>query len=123
MTTTTEFADIRFFAGGVVVSAFSVLGESVEAAVVRGSFFGASAVGRARRDRDRVLPARREVRRDDEAKAMVGGAIAMLVYASLCARVTRVRGVPVWLEAGLAWLSWFGTAGTIYASLRLGGIA
>lgn len=120
MSTITEFV-IRFVAGGVVVSAFAVVGEMWKPKSF-GGLFGAApsvalvtiALAFCQHDKGYVAKT---------ATAMIGGAIAMLVYASLCAVLTRVRGIPVWLESSFAWLSWLATAAAVYASLRIGGIA
>lgn len=120
MTTLTEFV-VRFFAGGLVVSAFAVVGEMWKPKSFGGLFGAAPSVAL-------VTIALAFAKHGDDyvaktATAMVGGAIAMFVYASLCARLARIRGIPVWLEAGLAWFSWLVLAGAIYASFRFGGAA
>lgn len=42
-----------------------------------------------------------------EARSMLVGACALFVYCSACVLLTRLQKVPIWLSAGLAWLSWF----------------
>lgn len=119
--TTIEELIVRFFAGGVVVSAFAVIGEMWKPKSFGGIFGAAPSVAL-------VTIALSFCQHDSPyvtktALAMVGGAVAMLVYASSCARLTRFHGIPVWLESAFAWLSWIATAAAIYASLWLGGVA
>lgn len=113
-----EEVGIRFLVGGVVVSAFALLGEMWNPKSFAGLFGAAPSVALvtitlAFLEHDPAYVAR-------TATAMIGGAIAMFVYAFVCARVTKIRHIPVWLETGVAWLSWVATAGAIYAAMRIG---
>jgi hypothetical protein len=99
---------IRFALGGVIVSAFAVLGEVFNPKTFSGLFgaapsvaLGSLALAFAKEGVDvvRLL-----------GRSMVIGAFALFAYGCACVASTKREGWPVWLSAAAAWLIWFAVA-------------
>jgi hypothetical protein len=45
-----------------------------------------------------------------EARTMMCGALAMLVYCAVCIALAKRKAIPVWLAAGLSWITWLAVA-------------
>ncbi len=110
---------LRFVLGGVIVSAFAVAGELFNPKTFAGLFGAAPSVAIAtlllaywKQDATYVAV---------EARSMVVGAAALLVYSAACVATTQRRGLPVWLGAGLAWAAWGAAAFGVWGVLRLAG--
>jgi uncharacterized membrane protein (GlpM family) len=109
---------VRFFLGGAIVSAFAMLGTIFKPKTFAGLFGAAPSVSIAtlslafsQKDTDYVQV---------EARAMICGTLAMLVYCAVCIELTKWQEMPVWLAAGLAWLTWLVVA---FATLGVGRLA
>ena len=112
---------IRFLLGGAVVSAFAAAGELFKPKTFSGLFGAAPSVAIA------SLALAFHNHGDDyvrtQAKAMLLGSVAMLLYCIACVVVAKRARIPVWLGAGLAWIAWFAAAFALFALARSGGIA
>ena len=112
---------IRFLLGGAVVSAFAAAGELFKPKTFSGLFAAAPSVAIAslalafhKHGADYVRT---------EAKAMLLGSVAMLLYCVACVVVAKRTHLPLWLGAGLAWIAWFAAAFALFALVRSGGLA
>lgn len=112
---------VRFLVGGLAVSLFAALGEMWKPASFAGLFGAAPSVAIVTLGMSFHRHAPSYVA--EAATAMIGGGVAMLIYAKVCGTFARVKGIPVWLEAGLSWVSWFAAAAVVYAVLRVSGVA
>lgn len=108
---------VRFLLGGAIVSAFALLGTIFKPKTFAGLFGAAPSVGIAtlglafhQRDASYAVV---------EARAMIFGTLGMLVYCAACIELAKRRALPVWLAAGLSWLSWLAVA---FAALGLGAL-
>lgn len=109
----------RFVFGGLVVSLFALLGEMASPKTFAGLFGAAPSValvtiGIALSTNGPPYVVR-------EARSMILGAVAMLVYCFVCARACRSDRFPTWLEAGASWGAWFAIAFALYAALAWSG--
>ena len=112
---------IRFLLGGAVVSAFAATGELFKPKTFSGLFGAAPSVAIASLALAFHQHGADYVR--TEAKGMLLGSVAMLVYCVACVVVAKRRHLPMWLAAGLAWIAWFAAAFALFALVRSGGIA
>jgi hypothetical protein len=104
---------LRFLLGGLAVSAFAAAGELFKPKTFSGLFGAAPAVAIAT-----LAIAHHKhggAYAATEARAMLLGGAAMLVYTSLCIALTRRHHVPVWLSAAGAWISWAAVAFALFA--------
>ena len=99
---------VRFLIGGTVVSLFAVLGELWRPKTFAGLFGAAPSVAIA----TLALAFHKEGAAyvATEARAMVIGTFALLLYSAACVGVARARSIPIWLGAALAWIVWFAAA-------------
>jgi uncharacterized membrane protein (GlpM family) len=111
---------IRFLLGGAVVSAFAAVGELFKPKTFSGLFGAAPSVAIAslalafhKQGPDYVTT---------EAKSMIIGSAAMLLYSMACVIAIRRTQIPVWLGAGAAWIAWFAAAFGIFALVRNAGV-
>jgi hypothetical protein len=111
---------VRFLLGGAVVSAFAAVGELCKRKTFSGLFGAAPSVAIASLALAFSSDGATYVR--TEARTMVIGAVAMLVYAITCVAVTQRKHFPVWLGAGIAWIAWFVVALSVFALARVGGV-
>jgi len=106
---------LRFFIGGLVVSAFAALGDVLKPKSFAGLFGAAPSVALATLGLTTASESARYAA--TEARSMVAGAIAFFAYASLVsALLMRARqsalavtmwALPLWLGIGLAlWWMW-----------------
>jgi hypothetical protein len=99
---------LRFLIGGLVVSAFSVVGEVVKPQSYAGIFGAAPSVALATLGLTFILKPAPYVAR--EGHAMLAGAVALVVYCLLVSWLFfRHQHHPV-LEATAPWLPWFAVA-------------
>jgi hypothetical protein len=110
---------IRFLAGGVIVSLFAILGQLWRPKTFAGLFGAAPSVAIVSLTLASVTSGREYT--TIEARSMALGACAMFVYCTVCVRLTKVARLPVWLEAGLSWLSWFGGCAVLGIGLEFWG--
>ena len=99
---------IRFLVGGLVVTAFAVLGDILKPKSFAGLFGAAPSVALV------ILgltfatgsPAEASI----EARSMLLGAVALLAYCLLLRRMLRRDTSQVWMTAIAGWLAWLGVA-------------
>jgi uncharacterized membrane protein (GlpM family) len=99
---------LRFFIGGLVVSAFAVVGDLLRPKTFAGILGAAPSVALAtlgltfaKRPPDYV---------GTEGRSMIAGAIAFFVYSLLVAWLLAGRRWPALLAAGVAWALWLAVA-------------
>ena len=112
---TAEIA-LRFVLGGLLVSMFAVAGELFQPKTFAGLFGAAPSVaiatlGIAYRTRDAAYLG-------IEARSMLLGATAFVVYAATCVATTKSRAVAVSVGAAVAWAAW---AAVAFMSWQLAG--
>lgn len=99
---------IRFAVGGFVVSFFAVLGDLVKPKSFAGIFGAAPSVALATIFLTVVSKGRLYV--SVEARSMILGAVAFLLYACVVMRILRTGKWPVLPVTGLALLIWLAAA-------------
>jgi hypothetical protein len=99
---------IRFAVGGFVVSFFAVLGDLVKPKSFAGIFGAAPSVALATVFLTFVSKGRLYV--SVEARSMILGAVAFLLYACVVMRILRTGKWPVFPVTGLALLIWVAAA-------------
>jgi hypothetical protein len=107
---------LRFIVGGVVVSAFSVLGDLLKPKSFAGLFGAAPSIALG----TLALTAMKDGKNyaSLEARSMILGAIAFCVYAYVVSRLLIRRRWPALTTTALAMVVWFGCAfGLWYAVL------
>jgi hypothetical protein len=110
---------LRVVVGGVVVSAFSLLGDLLRPKTFAGLFGAAPSVALA----TLVLTVAKDGKAyaSLEARSMVFGAVAFFFYASVVGRLLIRQHLPVLRVTSLAMLLWFVCAfGLCYAALGFG---
>ncbi|HTL37162.1 MAG TPA: DUF3147 family protein [Kofleriaceae bacterium] len=112
---------VRFLLGGIVVSAFAAIGELFKPKTFSGLFGAAPSVAIASLGLAFHKHGADYVR--TQAKAMLLGSVAMLLYCTLCVAIAKRKQVPIWLGAGLSWIAWFAAAFALFALVRSGGVA
>jgi hypothetical protein len=108
---------LRVVVGGVVVSAFSLLGDLLRPRTFAGLFGAAPSVALL------VLTVAKDGKAyaSLEARSMVFGAVAFFFYASVVGRLLIRQHLPVLRVTSLAMLLWFVCAfGLCYAALGFG---
>ena len=103
----------RFIVGGIVVSAFAVLGDLLKPNSFAGLFGAAPSVALA--TLGLTIVTNGKVFAAQESRSMIGGALALFVYANLCSRVLmrdNVRTVVVTTSLVAVWFfcavsAWF----------------
>lgn len=98
----------RFALGGAIVSVFSVAGSVFQPKRFAGVFGAAPSVAIVTLALAFAHGGADQVRL--QGRAMLCGAVAMLVYCAACIALTRREHLPVWLAAGLSWISWLAVA-------------
>jgi hypothetical protein len=111
---------VRFLLGGAVVSAFAAAGQLFKPKTFSGLFGAAPSVAIAtlalafsQHDAKYIAT---------EARSMLIGSLAILVYCITLVVLTKRVHVPVWISAAAAWLVWFAVAFALFAVARVGGI-
>jgi hypothetical protein len=107
---------IRFAIGGVMVSAFSMIGELFKPKTFSGLFGAAPSFGIA----TLALAFRRNgsAAVSTEARWMLVATLALVGYSAICVSLCRRRQVPVWLGAAAAWIGWFVAAAGLWFAFR-----
>ncbi len=95
---------VRFLVGGAMVSFFSALGEVFKPRSFAGIFGAAPSVALATLALAFISQGPPYVAQS--ARAMIAGAVAMLVYSGLTVVLCRQEQIPVWLTAASCWLVW-----------------
>jgi len=106
---------LRFVLGGLVVTAFAVLGDMLKPKRFAGIFGAAPAVALAT-----LTLTFAQKGADDVAtmgRSLMAGAVGFLVYSLVVSLMEDHVGWPGWLIAGLAWLVWFAVAFGIWGVL------
>jgi hypothetical protein len=111
----------RFVLGGAIVSAFAMVGTLFKPKTFAGLFGAAPSVGVA--TLALAFYQKGAGYAETEARGMVWGTFAMLVYCAVCITLAKQRGVPVWLAAALSWLTWLAVAVAVLGLRRLVGVA
>lgn len=112
---------LRFALGGAIVTLFASAGELFKPKTFSGLFGAAPSVAIATLALAFHQHGGEYV--GTQARAMVLGAVAMVVYAGACVLVSQRSAVPVWLGAGASWAAWFGVALALLALARVTGFA
>lgn len=99
---------VRFLAGGALVALFAVAGEAFKTKTFSGLFGAAPSVAIV--TLGLVLLQSGPGKALVEARSMALASAALLAYTAACVTVTRSRGLPVWLGAGLAYVVWLAVA-------------
>src|SRR5690348_6102562 len=99
---------LRFVLGGAIVCAIAVAGELFRPKTFAGLFGAAPSVALATMTIAYVAKGGAYVAL--EAKWMIAGCAALLVYAATCIATTTRSTMPVWLAAALAWGAWAAVA-------------
>ena len=107
---------VRFLLGGAIVSAFAAVGQLFKPKTFSGLFGAAPSVAIA--TLALALSDHSESYVGLEARTMIIGAIAMLVYSFACIALTQRKHTAVWLDAAIAWVAWFVVA---FALFKLAG--
>lgn len=99
---------LRFFIGGLLVSAFAVVGQSVQPKSFAGLFGGAPSIALA----GLVLVIWKEGAHVAalEARSMLLGSIALVAYSVACSKAVIKRKIPPWLSSGALWILWLAVA-------------
>ncbi len=111
---------IRFFFGGLVVSAFALAGELFKPKTFSGMFSAAPSVALVTLALAYAKHGRGYVAL--EGRSMVLGALALLAYAAACVGITKRHSIPVWLGAGAAWAAWLAVAFTLWGAAVQAGV-
>lgn len=111
---------IRFLLGGLVVSLFAAAGELFQPKTFAGLFGAAPSVAIATLAMAYLTKGGTFVA--TEARSMLIGCAAMLVYGVACVATTKRPDMPVWLGAGVAWVAWAAVALGTWSVLRAAGI-
>ena len=107
---------VRFVLGGLLVSLFAVAGELFQPKTFAGLFGAAPSVAIGTLEIAYWTKSGADVA--IEARSMLLGAAAFVVYAATCVATTKSRAIPVWMGAALAWAGW---AAVAFVSWRLAG--
>lgn len=95
---------LRFVAGGLIVSLFSILGETFEPKTFAGLFGAAPSVAIVSLGLAYHLHGTASVA--TEARSMVLGALGFLSYGLTCVATLRRTAVEPWIGATSAWIAW-----------------
>jgi hypothetical protein len=108
----------RFLIGGALVSGFAVLGEMLRPKTFAGLFGAAPSVALA----SLTLAVVKEGRHYAavEARSMMLGAAALVIYCAICVRLTTRPHPSLWIDTALAWSGWL-TPAFAFWWLRFGG--
>jgi hypothetical protein len=98
----------RFLLGGAIVSVFAVVGEVFNPKTFSGLFGTAPSVAIA--TLALAFHQHGAGYAGVEARWMIAGAAAMLVYCAACVALLKRHHRPVWLAVGVAWIGWIGAA-------------
>jgi hypothetical protein len=107
---------LRFVLGGLIVSAFALIGELFTPKTFAGMFGAAPSVALA--TLSMAYASKGSAFVADEARSMILGAVAFVGYASVSAIAVRRHGTPVWLDAAASWLLWAAIAFSLLALQR-----
>jgi hypothetical protein len=99
---------VRFLIGGVIVSAFSVIGDVFKPKTFAGLFGAAPSIALTTLALAYVHEGAGDVA--TLGRSMTLGGVAFYVYGAACATVTKRERWPVWLIAAGSWLAWFAVA-------------
>lgn len=116
---TAEELAIRFAVGGIVVSTFAALGEIFAPKSFAGLFSAAPSVALATLAvtfAQQGWPGAVE-----ECRTMMIGAVALIVYTSVCIMVVPRPAVSVWLGTTLSWTIWLALSFGLYWLLHASG--
>jgi Kef-type K+ transport system membrane component KefB len=108
----------RFMLGGTIVSGFAVLGEMFRPKTFAGLFGAAPSVALTAL----LLTVLQEGRHSAavEARSMILGAVALVIYCGICVRLTQRARPNLWIDTSLAWGGWLAPALALWW-LRFGG--
>ena len=112
---------VRFLLGGAIVSVFSVLGEMFKPKTFSGLFGAAPSVAIA--SLGLAFHKHGGAYVQTEARSMIVGGIALLIYAAVCVALVKREHLPVWLGAMLAWVAWVAVAFALFGIARAEGLA
>lgn len=98
----------RFFVGGAIVALFSVAGTALKPKSFAGIFGAAPSVALA--GFALVYMKYGGEHAAVEARAMLAGAVALMLYSLSAAALVKRHGVPPWVTAGLLWIEWLAAA-------------
>jgi uncharacterized membrane protein YjjP (DUF1212 family) len=106
---------IRFFVGGIVVSFFAALSDAVKPKTFSGVFGAAPSVALASLwlSYEKHGPAYVSI----EARSMIAGGAALLVYSAASACAMRSERSPAWLTTLLLWGLWLIVAFALWVFL------
>lgn len=104
---------LRFIIGGLVVSAFAVIGEVLKPKSFAGIFGAAPSVALATLGLTALTRPPSYVAL--EGRSMIAGAAALLVYCLAVGALFHRNGHHAVLEAGLPWVLWFAAAFGLWA--------
>jgi hypothetical protein len=111
---------LRFLLGGAVVSAFAAAGELFKPKTFSGLFGAAPSVAIA--SLALAFHQHGDAYVAIEARSMVLGSIALLIYSAVCVVMTKRTHIPVWLAAGAAWIAWAAAAFGLLVLVRAAGV-
>ncbi len=106
---------LRFVVGGLVVSAFSVVGELLRPRSFAGIFGAAPSVALATLGLTFARHAPDYV--GTEGRSMVAGAVAFVTYSLLGGWLVGTVRWPSWVATGVAWALWLAVALGLWAVL------
>lgn len=98
----------RFIVGGIVISTFAVMGDVLKPQSFAGLFGAAPSVALA--TLSLTILSRGKPYAAVEARSMIAGALAFIVYAFLCMFLMKRRRVPASEAATLGLIVWFACA-------------
>jgi hypothetical protein len=104
---------VRALLGGVLVSAFAVLGDVLKPKSFAGLFAAATSVALA--TLSLAVMDRGAGYASIEARSMVAGAIAFCIYAAVTTRLLIRGRLSALLATGISLLVWFGSAAALWA--------
>jgi hypothetical protein len=100
---------VRFLLGGAIVSTFALMGDMFQPKYFAGMAGAAPSVALASLALAYSKHGAGYVAL--EARSMVVGTFAFLVYGAACVFIARKKGFPIGLGAGLGWVIWLAVAG------------
>jgi hypothetical protein len=107
---------LRFVLGGLFVSIFSLVGSSWKPKTFAGLFSAAPSVALASLGLTYGNKGPTHVAL--EARSMLVGCVAFIIYCGACIGVTHRRTIPVGAGVLVVWLVWLGVALSSYALLE-----
>ncbi len=118
MSTTMSDMMLRFLAGGIIVTGFSVLGEMLRPKRFAGLFGAAPSVALA--TLPLTLRSQSHLYAAIEARSMIAGAVAFLIYALCVSRILIKLKPSALLVASTLLTLWVAVAGLLYCAFLRG---